>query len=155
MSRPSRRNKPYKPRKVDAGAVLAIVLKTQVIDSETCDRKELQLLAAVEALRTGAAYDEHIDRLCDAVNLVAKRCEAGDVLEAFPAALKGREALASILDRAKRVGRWGASGEELTALSDAVAFYVAVMRVSTHLEMRDACNRIDAEYRRDRLAARR
>lgn len=152
MTRPQRRNKPYKPRKIDAGAGLAIMLKTQLIDSLSCDKKEAELSAAIEALRTGMAVDKHIDWLCDAVNLTAKRCESGDVPEAFPAAAKGREALASIMARAKRVKRWGAAGKELAALQDAVAYYMAVMRVSTHFEMRDATRRVNDEYRRDDAA---
>ncbi len=152
MSRPKRRNKPYKPREVCKVAGLAVLLKTQVIDAQTCDLKERELFAALESLRTGTANDTQIDILCDAVNLTAKRCESGDVPEAFPAASKGRDALASIIERAHRVRRWGASGEELTALRDAVAYYIAVMRVSTHIEMRDASRRVDIDYRRDEAA---
>jgi hypothetical protein len=120
--------------KRDAGAVLAVLLKTQVIDADTCDAKELQLRAALQALRTGEANDGHVDQLCDAINLVAKRCDRGDMLEALPVAIKARAAMANVLDRGIRIERWGATAIELTQLGASVDYYMAVMRASTHLE---------------------
>jgi hypothetical protein len=128
-------------------AIMAVLFKSVLIDAATCDAKMLELTAHTVALRFGDATDATFDELAIAVNLAAFRTACGDFLEAADKIAAAQNALHAIQARAHQIKKWGARGEELRALNEFIAVYIAMMGASTHLEMQRAARLAFPEHR--------
>jgi hypothetical protein len=95
--------------------------------------------AAYELLRTGGGEPKHFDRLAGAFNVALVRAESIDPL-AEQTMLAGIEAMKRCDGIWQRHGRYGFTGPDLTAVTDAIELYEGILRLSTPFQMEAAVN---------------
>ena len=132
----------------DAGAIIALLSKTQLITAAECDAKRAELDAVLAAILHGRATDAMMDTLIDAINIAGERTRGDNFPEAAWPILAAKGAMESIWDRHARTGKWGASAAEHHTLTIALDYIIGIMGASTHQEMRQASAAITTEYRR-------
>ena len=146
-------HKAYRPREVSPSAIMAVLLKSQLIEPLLCDAKESELDAALAALLAGKATAYTMDVLIDAANIGGERMRYGDFEEGAYHVISAKHALETIKERQTKTGKLGCSLPEHRAIDDYIPVYIAMMRTSTHQEMRAASKPIMAAQMRMEKAA--
>ena len=140
--------KAYRPRPVNALAMVAAIQGACLLSVEDRLAWQEQLHDALTAVRTGAAQRAQWAALFDAINLVEELVRMGvakDPAEVVPTA---QAAVCAILDRLQATGVRSARAAELQALRDLVAAFADLMAGITHAERFNAEARVAERVRR-------
>lgn len=139
------------PTRKSAISIMAVLTQRELIGEAVCEARRVQLVAQLNALKSGDATDDSFDQLANATNIAAFRTADGDFPEAIPAIGDAQNALHAIRDRAIALRKWIARGEEIRALETFIPIYIAMMGASTQLEMRKATLRAYPDLKRTNM----
>ena len=98
-----------------------------------------KIRVAFELLKCGQALDSHFDKVASALNIGLARAELIDAL-AEETMQKGIDAMYSCWEINERHGRFGFTGPDIVAVTDAINLYDGILRLSTPRMMNDAAN---------------
>lgn len=108
------------------------------------DRIMEDIRVAFELLKSGQALMSHFDTVACALNVGLARAELIDAL-VEETMQKGIDAMYNCFDIHERHGRYGFTGPDIVAVTDAINVYDGILRLSTPRMMNDAA---DAAHRR-------
>lgn len=111
---------------------------------ENATRIMNEIRVAFELLKSGQAQVAHFDRVAAALNVGLARAELIDAL-VEETMQKGIDAMYSCFDINERHGRYGFTGPDILAVTDAINVYDGILRLSTPRMMNDAA---DTAHRR-------
>lgn len=106
---------------------------------DNADQIMEKLRVAFELLKSGQAYESHFDRVASAMNIGLARAELIDAL-VEETMQKGIDAMYSCFEINERHGRYGFTGLDIVAVTDAINVYDNILRLSTPKMMNDAAN---------------
>jgi hypothetical protein len=137
MANTKKPRKAYKPKGIPGA--LPVVFG---IDPAARTELGLQPYLCIEAFKAGAGTEQHAYSLVSAINIGAVLAE--DHPENQAAMLGGLDAIRSVVARGS-AGRWGLSGDELNAISNAIARGDEMQQASTRRVLREAVHRVYRE----------
>ena len=111
--------------------------KDQQEENATRIMNEIRL--AFELLKSGQALISHFDTVACALNVGLARAELIDAL-VEETMQKGIDAMYSCFEINERHGRYGFTGPDILAVTDAINWYDSILRLSTPRMMNDAAN---------------
>jgi len=118
-------------------------IETIAANCDQCPDHALGIITKVrtafELLRTGGGEPQHFDRLASAFNVGLIRAESIDPL-AEETMLAGIEAMKRCDGIWQRHGKFGFTGPDLVAVTDAIELYEGILRMSKPLQMEQAVN---------------
>lgn len=134
MAASKKPRKKYKPTR----AAIPIVFRFNEADEQT-----LQLYPHAEMLklRTGNADESTWHTLTCRLNIGQTIAHIGEHSDEVKRAMRDSlDAMRSIFQRNQEKGKWGATGDELTAIGDGLVLTDDLQKASTRRQLRDATN---------------
>lgn len=106
---------------------------------DNADQIMEKIRVAFELLKSGQALDTHFDSVASALNVGLARAELIDAL-VEETMQKGIDAMYSCFEINERHGRYGFTGPDIAAVTDAINVYDSILRLSTPKMMNDAAD---------------
>jgi hypothetical protein len=149
MSR--KKGKPRRVQYANPRAFLAVLARVAPVDACVATGLEVKVRMAYERLRSGAGTPSDYDRVARAMNVAYERAKDEDITgrEVLQEALGATgNALEAARERYDQTGRFGFTGEQLTALNEGMDVYAELLRNSSALQMHRADDRVERWVRR-------
>ena len=126
-------------RPIDPTAALRTLSMAQTLSEHERDSLRLRYWAALDALKTGHASDEHIDTLAGAINVALVLAErTGHNADAIALIQQAQDALMRAKAREQRHGTIGLDGPGAAALGAALELHDAQLALHTAQQLQDA-----------------
>ena len=143
MNRAQRRAAKFKhAARYDAFAPLRTIERANwaanPLPAERIDEIAMLALSALESITTGHGTDDHVAGIALAVNMTSSLIRQGIGVEATEIVERAQTALLSADARCFKTGKWGFTGQELTAIRDLLDVHERLIAASSQLEIRRA-----------------
>ena len=108
------------------------------LPDERIDEIAMLALSALESITTGHGTDDHVAGIALAINMTGSLIRQGIGTEATEIVERAQTAIMSADARCFKTGKWGFTGQELTAIRDLLDVHERLIAASSQLEIRRA-----------------
>ena len=118
-----------------ANPLISVIVRQQPLDHEQVVDLGLSYRMPFEQMREGKGTEEHYNTLACVVNIGHVLCEYGVLKEWLECIEKAQLAMNRVLERAKKLGKWGFDGEGLIDMRDALVVLDEQLNVATRKQV--------------------
>ena len=139
------RKKAYKPKYSDQPICPMTLVLNKLIPAreiDTINTAKIRCAAIMSEINAGRADRQQFNKIIDASNLVEMLCNMGFGDEHKEIAIRAREALMNIVERAHRIKRFGMNDDERSALNAMLQLHDAQLNVVNCGELKKAVDTV-------------